>query len=580
MAAAALELETHRANEERSTRTLRFLVVHEDGTGLLAIHKVMKLIIQAEVVGARSPEAALERLAGEEPFDGILLHWALPERKALNLASDLQELVVEGRKPVVMAFAHNWPTDDLSRALQLGVDAVLGLPVNPLAVERELGTFERSGRSSSVARLLSKTGDALLRPNPALWEFDDDEPAPWKVRMQSLAQASRKAAAPGEVGRWAAKVICAIDRANGAPIGPLMGKGLAQVTTDGTDALIDIASELCVSHARLRRLFKASRKALAGCGVTRRTDRAAQQIMDVVADDAGQRPALVPWSEAYLPMRRAALAVYDEPSASSPAAAFLCRRLAERLQVEPEQVSIFGADTLRRVAAHIVDQLSERRALDLARLTILACSLKGVAEVPREERFIDTDRLKLVQGALSGEPGQAQRIMELATGDMGLDLDLVTQELVEVVERVMAECSDNADGTTVAEALVAELSVAEPTPTPTSPEDLAALIAAGDLEAALSAAEHLCDEHPRSVPLLDRLATAILHGGRAADGLPLIERALELRPKRLPLHLTLARLSLSSGDHARARAALEHLESLAPGFGDSAALWEQLEART
>ena len=576
---AALELETHRSNAERSARQLRFLAVHEDGTGLLAIRKVMKLIIQAEVIGARSSAAALERLAGEEPFDGILLHWALPGREALNLASDLAQQEVSGPRPVLMAFAHQWPTDDLARALQLGVEAVLALPVNPLAVERELSTHERSGRSSSVRRLLSKVGDGLLRPNPALWEFDDDEVAPWKVRMQSLAQASRRVAEPGEVGRWAAQVVRAVDRANGSPIGPLMGAGIASVNADGTDALLEIARGLCVSHARLRRLFTAAGAALAACGIPRRTDSAAQQVMATVAKDAAQRPELVPWSETYEPMRRAAVAVYEAPSITSSAAVFLCRRLAELLSVEPEQIAIFGPDNLRRVAAHIVDQLSERRALDLARLTILACSLKGVAEMPREKREIDTDRLRVVRGALSGEPGQAHRIMELATGELGLDLDLVTRELVEVVERVMAECAENADGATVTDALVAQLSVAEKTPAPTSPEDLAALVGANRLDQALTAAERLDDEHPRSVPLMDRLANALLETGRAAEGLPLIERAVRLRPKRLPLYLTLARLALAGADYAKARAALEHLELRAPGFGDSAELRSQLEAR-
>jgi len=575
VAEPALQLETHQPNAAASGRRLRFLAVHGERTGLLEIHRIMKLIINAEVVGACSARAALDRIAGDESFDAVLVQWGMPKRGALDFASALAALE-RHRRPALFAFGSKWPTDDLARALQLGADAVLTEPLNPLAVERELTTFVRSGKSASVARLLRKTGDRLLRPTPELWDFGDDE-APWKARMQSLAHASRKAASPSDVARWAARVIRALDEANAGPIGPLAGAALARANQAGTDELQAIAVELCFSPARLKRLHRVAEDALAHCGIPRRTDRAAEQVLAEVEGDAARRPALVKWTTGYEPIRRAAVGVYDEPTLTSSAAEFLARSLARLLGVDADQITAFGAENLRRVAAHLVDQLDERRALDLARLTILACSLKGTIYVPEASTEVDTDRLRLVRAALNGDPGQAQRVMALAAGgELVLDVDLITSELVSVVERVMSEYPAG-DDSTLTEAIVAELSNADPTPGPepvdaVDPADVLLLLDGGDLPSALTAAHRLPDGHPRTVPLLNRLAAALLAADRSVEGVPLVARALRLQPKRLPLYLTQARLALASGDLVGARRALDHLESVAPGFGDSPAL--------
>ncbi len=560
-----------RARERAIKR--RFLVVHEDGTALLAIHRILKFIIQGEAVGARSVPSAIERLREDASFDAVLLHWSMPKRAALGFVSELATLGL-ANPPSVLAFAHRWPEEDLARALQLGVDGLLALPVNPLAVERELDSLAAQGRSSSIQRVLSKTGARLLMPNPALWEDDEDD-TPWRQRMQALAQAALQPAPESDVERWAMDTLAAVDEAATFPVGPLTAAALRCVMAEGRGALSDIANQACVSRPRLEKLSTVLADALLACGIKRPSDRAGAQVLQRMLEIVARRPDEVCWTAGYLPLRAAALNLYEHPVSGSPSAEYLATRIAELLSVERDEIWRYGITNLRRLAAHLVDQLDELRALDLVRLTILACSIRG--DVCHDAGpAVDTDRLKAVRAAFGRtDQEEAKRLVELAEGDLIIEMDL--GEMVAAVERVVAEVAAERESPAAAPPPAARATEAR-APTRTSVGELKQLLDAGQVDSALEGASGLPDDDPRAPLMLDRLASELLRTGRAAEGLPLVRRALELQPRRLPLHLSRARLALAAGEVQEAAAALAHLEAVAPGFGDSVALREQLRA--
>ena len=426
------------------------------------------------------------------------------------------------------------------------MDAVLEFPINPLEVEREVKTLASTGRSASVSLVLQRTGDRLLNHDPSLWQFDDQDP--WMDRMQALVSAGKKPADPREISRWATRVLRALDQAFGVETGPLTGEALRRVFAEGTETLEDIADEFCVSAAKLRRLFRIANKALASCDFPWRADRATEKVVSQVAAATLERQQASEFEEDYLPLLRAAGRLYENPAPHTPSAEYLCRDLGRRLGISARQIARLGVENLRRVAAQILDALDADRAVDLARLKILSFSMK---EEEEEVAGVDTDRLKSLRRATRADEAQADG------GADELGLARVVAEIA-VVEKVMAE---HAEATRPGDA---------------DPAAVEALLKAGDLNSALAAAPGLPGGHPRTVPLLSRIATALLGADRAAEGLPLITRARDLQPRRLPLHLSAARLALAAGEPEAAEAALDCLEAMAPGFGDSERLRAQL----
>ncbi len=135
-------------------------------------------------------------------------------------------------------------------------------------------------------------------------------------------------------------------------------------------------------------------------------------MLEIVA----RRPDEVCWTAGYLPLRAAALNLYEHPVSGSPSAEYLATRIAELLSVERDEIWRYGITNLRRLAAHLVDQLDELRALDLVRLTILACSIRG--DVCHDAGpAVDTDRLKAVRAAFGRtDQEEAKRLVELGPG--------------------------------------------------------------------------------------------------------------------------------------------------------------------
>lgn len=113
----------------------------------------------------------------------------------------------------------------------------------------------------------------------------------------------------------------------------------------------------------------------------------------------------------------------------------------------------------------------------------------------------------------------------------------------------------------------------EATPPPElAAEAVRARLEGADLDGALQSVQHLADGDPTTVPLLSALGMKLLEAGRAAEGVPLYERAIGIQPERLILKLNLARLHVSLGEMDHARPLLEAICAVAPGFGDAGTL--------
>ena len=106
--------------------------------------------------------------------------------------------------------------------------------------------------------------------------------------------------------------------------------------------------------------------------------------------------------------------------------------------------------------------------------------------------------------------------------------------------------------------------------------DVVALVRGGNIRGAMVAAFQLPSESPRTVAVLNQVALQAEHQGDTARAAELYERALRLQPNRLNTQLNLARIKIRLARPDEARPLLEHIRSVAPGFGDSDALWDEL----
>ncbi len=164
------------------------LVLHEDAPSLLHAKRAFEAEHGVRVTGARRSGPAITRLR-EDRFAAVLLHWRLPQHDGLKFLCRLHDEIPQRDRPPVLAFTDSWRSDDLRRALQLGVDAVLTTPLRPYIARAELNAITLDGESSSVHQLLAHASTVLLRRDPGLWQLElSDE---WVERMVALAEILR-----------------------------------------------------------------------------------------------------------------------------------------------------------------------------------------------------------------------------------------------------------------------------------------------------------------------------------------------------------------------------------------------------
>ena len=215
-------------------------------------------------------------------------------------------------------------------------------------------------------------------------------------------------------------------------------------------------------------------------------------------------------------------------------------------------------------------------------------------------------RLDLVEGAT------ARAYFDRACADLGVSVGTVTplelgrviqspEPTVSALRLALAHTSDgrsrrqavdlfvdrNADRPAILNALVAD-DAADPVLAASVrdrlglPEgrlghpDVLNLVRAGKVRAALVAAQSLPEKHPRTVAVLNEIALECAQEGDTEQAVEIFERALHLQPNRLNTQLNLARLKLRLERRDEARVLLEGIREVAPGFGDSDALWSEL----
>ncbi len=356
-----------------------YLVVHEDAQVRLSIIQVLRLVDRGAAAGARTSAGAVRRLAEtDRPYDAVLVHWGMPAYESMSLTWALTRAPADQR-PFVLAFSGRWTEPDVRRALLLGADGILYAPINPLQVAREVHALRCQPTRTSRQGLVNKFGPRLLLPDPMLWSLPDAE-GPWLDAMRGSTAPVGGATPPPDDPTG--PVLTALDRALGRSIGAMSARAVAAVCADGDDALHDVAARHAMGPTRLERLVDAARRTLHRLGTP---PAAIPVVMQRVVERARARADEQPCSVAYRRLRGAALCVFEGGDDAEQHRLFDAL-LTSLLDLEPEVLARAPALLTFKTAAHIVDHLDERAGLTMARLTLLAASIRGEAGDSTDER--------------------------------------------------------------------------------------------------------------------------------------------------------------------------------------------------
>ena len=396
----------------------RILVVHEDPTMVLMLRRMLEAEARWDVTGARTPTAALDRLAGDAVGIGcVLIHWGLLDHGALTLMLGLDERSASDptRRPAVLGMCGHWTEDDLARGVQSGLDGFLGSPVTVEALAGELNGLRELGETPTRTRLLTVARERLTREDDRLWGVSDD-PA-WRNRMSRLATRNRERQA--ERARVeGAKLLQRLDGLFGRPVGPEVVRILKQQIDQPSSSPEDIARQQGADGTRTRALLSALSEGFA-TGNPRIPFRS--DVLGALAHVAKllrERPDAEPISGPALRRLKAlsAESLSRAPGELSPETrAELHHTLAGLLQVPAAAMQTLSAGAQAYVDASVLRAREQTEALDAARLALLQAVL---AAIPPDEP-VDRTMLRTLSAALGmtlpPDPGVSTRLLELAS---------------------------------------------------------------------------------------------------------------------------------------------------------------------
>jgi len=413
-----------------ATERMRILAVHEDPTMVLFIKRTLEPCGWVEITGARSAPLALDRLAGQgELPQAVLLHWAMPDLGALSLMSGLEAL--GPRRPWAFAFTTHWSEDELARALQIGVDALMGSPLTIEALSVEVQSLKQRGEAFSRSRLIHMAGARLLRQDERLWNLSADEA--WRRRMSELAgrvhgRAAEAQAKDGQV------LLARLDALFGRPIADDVVK-LLRLQLDTPQQTVEAlarTSGVPVHRARaylgvLDELFASGNPKVPYLASVR---GALTFVQGVVAHRVDVQPLSQSGWTRLQALAADVLAAGDTPDPSL--GETLDRTLAEVLRVPVSMVTGLPSESRSALVASVLLAEDQLEMVDRGRLALLQQVLQGLPEIP-----IDLDRLRCLAAALGAmrppDPGAAARLAGLLVDGSaeGLDIDTARLKLLE-----------------------------------------------------------------------------------------------------------------------------------------------------
>ncbi len=337
------------------------------------------------------------------------------------------------------------------------------------------------------------------------------------------------------------------------------------------------------AHNLLERLNLVAEAAQAGGDVDRRrirylldaVERGERVTLSTAAVDSLQRMMTVPEGErdALVQHLCGELQIASEAHAARTAQLVAASGRMDSGMLQAAARAALHADGLARLRAELADA-PPPPPTPLERATAMAELQRAAAEVGVQLPYpVPTELVERYLAGKGEREGALRMVLEFAEGpaaQSAVDRWLERGAEPEAVYEVLKGLDPGSSAATHARA---RLGLPEATPVH---EDVVALVRAGNYQGAVVAACALDEDHPRTVPVLNQLGVLLQKSGRTELAAEVYERALRLQPNRIPTQLNLARLKLALKRPEEAKPLLANIRKVAPGFGDSEQLWQEM----
>lgn len=395
------------------------LIVHDDPTVVRGLKGSLETTGHLAVETVRDEDAALERIAaGEGRTIAVLLQWDHPRLRVPRLVAALRSGRY-GPAPVVMAMSECWAPEDVTRADSVGVVSFLVPPVRVHQLLTELVAARHGERTASHAAALEAVG----RATPAGPGNADPE---WRSRMVELA-----ASAPRRNGARRAErvrqLLERLDEAVGGALDLAHAEALMLLVRRDERQLAHLVEAGCVDRALIETLYDII---LEFVGVPASSPSARASVHAWLGDltlHLRARRGQGDWSPGFEALRVEARRMLvngtcDDPRA--PESEAFRDHLGGLLGVDPGYLLELDVGRVRRIARRIEAEPLEDRALDFARLIILAYILKA-RRLARADRDDASDGRALA--ALFGRSGSAAAPADLMARLRSLSDELASE---------------------------------------------------------------------------------------------------------------------------------------------------------
>ncbi|MBU0553257.1 hypothetical protein KJ940_17435 [Myxococcota bacterium] len=320
-----------------------------------------------EVLVARNPEDVFSALGAREArVAAFLLPWPGPEFDPSDFFMALRSANLP-QSPCVMALSREWTGEIAARASRIGVHSFLNVPLKLEEVITELIAIRKVGSSPSAARLFGEEGgvDPTWRKR-MLWlasNIKREGVSAWERRVRKMLVRLDRAC-NGEIPSQTAEMLLLFAQRDHRQLDMMLGDLEYELTFDDLKRLYTIAESIAGKGT-----------AIAGNEV--RLVRLLEGVVAFIQRRSQQRQ----FSERFNRLRELASIFLSQtrhvPDGSEPPERKSFRlQLAETLEMDPDFLGFLEPERVKRIAAQIIRSSQEQKALDLARLTILAFILK------------------------------------------------------------------------------------------------------------------------------------------------------------------------------------------------------------
>ena len=403
------------------------LVIQPEASIRQEIEKALSLGGHTAVVGVEGADHALHLLAdGINGLAALLVPWPLPDDGIQRLLDGLAILAPKPR-PVVLIYGTGYSAHDLHDLAENGANALIATPPRLGEVVRELVALRQTGDSPGHARLL-----AAAAPRPGHHPSRSARDPGWRDRMVRLATSTRSRTTEFRKNRLVA-LLTRMDELSGGRVSMSYIETLLLMARNDARQVEALIRADTLNRELIDQCFRLVEERMQFPGGLPAPRAVIVTALEELVEIARVRRRGDRWSANYSDLKAGATdIVMGRLRLESASAEGYRGRLCAWLGVDAHLLDGVDNDRLRRIASRVVKDPDETNALDFARLSLLAHTLKLERTRLAGTQVIEQSSLAAL-GDLLGDEDDVSRLLACAA-EFASDDDVHADDLPPFAE--------------------------------------------------------------------------------------------------------------------------------------------------